>query len=263
MVKYKKIHTKGQWFALTEGLAHVQMEAWQGTMADKFAQVIKERRVLDAGSHKATTREDWWYPKYVEKFCPGLPDWTALKSCGSIFSPDRNGRGEFIAGPWDKPDQIRIRALGLDLRVRKVKDSDALWLELDKAYKARRPILLFNWTPNWVEAKYQGSFVEFPDWAPECESQSSWGISKKYPYDCGNPKNGWLKKAVWIGVASQWPCAFKILQNINFTNKMLAEIVVHVDVDKLSYQQAADQWVKNNTAIWQGWVATGCTADNL
>jgi hypothetical protein len=30
--------------------------------------------VIDAATHDAKTREDWWYPSYVEDVCPGLPD---------------------------------------------------------------------------------------------------------------------------------------------------------------------------------------------
>lgn len=257
-VEYSKLNTKGQWFAMTEGIAHVQMEIWQGTMAKKFAQVVKEGRVLDVGSHDAKTREEWWYPEYVEKLCPGLPDWKALLTCSSAFAKNERGKGVFIAGPWDKPDQARIRALGLNFTVKKVKDADGLWAALDKAAKANKAIVLFNWTPNWVEAKYAGKFVEFPDWAPECATKASWGISKKYPHDCGNPKDGWLKKGIWTGMASQWPCAYKTLQNINFSNKMLAEVAALMDVDKMPYDQAADKWINENAEVWKAWVPSSC-----
>ena len=41
--------------------------------------------MVDAGTHKAVTREEWWVPKYVADKCPGLPDWKALDKCAEIF----------------------------------------------------------------------------------------------------------------------------------------------------------------------------------
>ncbi len=36
------------------------------------------------------------------------------------------------------------------------------YFDLAKSFKKKEPIVLFNWTPNWVEAKYEGKFIEFP-----------------------------------------------------------------------------------------------------
>lgn len=88
----------------------------------------------------------------------------------------------------------RVRTLGLNFIIERAKKGNDLWVELEKAYKKKNPIILFNWTPNWVESKYKGNFVNFPDWDPKCETDSSWGVSKKWKYDCGNPKAGWFKK---------------------------------------------------------------------
>ena len=73
-VEYIEADTDGQWGALAHGIAHVQVEVWEGTMSKMFNRMVKEGGVVDAGAHKAKTREEWWYPDYAEKACPGLPD---------------------------------------------------------------------------------------------------------------------------------------------------------------------------------------------
>jgi glycine betaine/proline transport system substrate-binding protein len=258
-VEYIPSSVSNQWGALAHGAAHIQVEVWEGTMSDQFNRLVSAGTIIDAGSHNATTLEDWWYPKYVEALCPGLPDWRALKACAAIFQrPDSQGKGVYFAGPWEKPDEARIRALGLDLQVRVLSQGDDLWVELKKAYEAQTPIILFNWTPNWVESRYEGDFVEFPQYEPACETDPSWGINPQFIHDCGNPIGGWLKKASAVSFTQNYPCAFSTLKNISLNNQQIAVIAALVDVDKLSFQAASEQWMQNNTALWQSWIPQEC-----
>ena len=258
-VEYQTASTTDQWGALAHGLGHVQVEVWEGTMADMFNRMLSEGRISDAGTHDAKTREDWWYPKYVEEVCPGLPAWEALKNCAVKFqTPFSASSGTYFSGPWEKPDTARVRALGLDFKVKVLKNGDDLWVELKDAIKTKRPIVLFNWTPNWVESVYEGAFVEFPDHSPECETDPSWGVNKGFTHDCGNPKGGWLKKAAWVEMEENWPCAYQTLENINFTNLQIAEASSLVDVKNLTVQEAANEWIKSNEQVWQQWIPGSC-----
>ncbi|WP_419905346.1 glycine betaine ABC transporter substrate-binding protein [Kiloniella sp.] len=66
-VEYKELTSNDQWAHLHRGLEHVQVEVWQGTMAEDFARIRALGQVVEVGSHDALTREDWWYPTYVEE----------------------------------------------------------------------------------------------------------------------------------------------------------------------------------------------------
>ena len=262
-VEYQQSSVNEQWGALSHGAAHVQVEVWEGTMAKAFDRLVEANSIEDMGSHKATTREDWWYPDYVEKLCPGLPDWRALKGCAHVFNNEKNvsNNGVYIAGPWEKPDEAKIRALGLNFDVKPVKKGDDLWVALKAAVKNKQPIMLFNWSPNWVESRFQGKFVEFPDYHPDCETNPKWGVNKSFLFDCGNPKGGWLKKAAWPGLNKQWPCAYKTLKKISLSNEHIAFAAALVDVDNLSYPQAAKRWMKEYPQVWQPWLNTSCHHD--
>ena len=67
--------------SMCEGDIHLVHEVWEGAFGASFQKVVDEGCVIDAATHDAKTREDWWYPAYVEKLCPGLPDWEALNAC--------------------------------------------------------------------------------------------------------------------------------------------------------------------------------------
>lgn len=260
-VEYKPSDTQLQYTAMGNGDMHLQVEVWEGTMKTPFMKEVDAGRMIDAGSHAATTREDWWYPAYLEEACPGLPDWEALKepACAeALATPETSPEGRYLAGPvdWEKPDQERIDALELPVSVVNAGQASTLWAELAAAYERKEPIMLFNWTPNWVEAKFEGNFVNFPDHDDACEGDASWGLNPDLTHDCGNPKNGWLKKGVWSGFGETWPCALDIVQNIDFTNAMIAEAAAKVDVEDMSASDAAAAWLDENGALVKQWTDT-------
>lgn len=251
--------SNAQWGSLQRGLTHVQVEVWQGTMEKMYNRMKDKGGIIDAGTHDALTREDWWYPDYVAELCPGLPDWKALKECSHLFITNKTKpQGRYLGGPWEKPDAARIRALGLNFKVEKAQGSDDLWRALDEANQQKEAIILFNWTPNWIEAKYKGHFIEFPDYHVDCENKAEWGENPKYLHDCGNPKNGWLKKVAWQKMPQTWPCAYDTLSNINFDNNMLANLALDVDGKGLTHQQAAKKWLKENKDLWFSWIPKQC-----
>ncbi|AZZ97950.1 ABC transporter substrate-binding protein [Pseudoalteromonas sp. R3] len=248
--------TDGQWFLLKAGMADVQMEVWEGTMADKYAQLMHSQVIVDLGDYTLKTREDWWYPLYVKQHCPGLPHWKALIQCADVFSrPGSQGKGVYIAGPWEKPDRARIRALQLPFAVEQVDSGEALWKKLAIAHKIKQPILMFNWTPNWVGAVYPGEFVEFPDFDPRCETEPGWGVNPKFLFDCGNPKSGWLKKIVSTVFFERHPCLAKGLRQFDMDSMMLEQLAAMVNLENFTPALVAKHWLENNRVQWRKWFA--------
>lgn len=245
-----------QWFLLRTGRAHVQLEVWEGTMAKEFTQLLDKGLIVDAGNHQASTREEWWYPAYVEQLCPGLPDWQALRRCAAIFAePGSGDKGVYHAGPWEKPDRARIRALAIDFVVEEAADGNALNALIVEHVEAKRPLLVFNWSPNWVEARYEGSFVEFPPYHAACEQDPSWGENPKYAWDCGNPRDGWLKKAVHKGLIERGDCAWELVKTMSFSNKDIAQMALWVDREAMTESAAASRWLEANHQRAADWLA--------
>lgn len=247
-----------QFAGMANGDLHVQVEVWEGTHKTNFEKFVGTGNLLDGGKHDAITREEWWYPSYMEERCPGLPDWEALNKCAKAFATaETDPKGRYLGGPidWGKHHNERVQALGMDFVVVNAGQASTLWAELDAAYRHQEPIVLFNWTPNWVEARYKGRFIDFPDYDPKCLSDPSWGMNADLAYDCGAPKKGWLKKAAWAGMQEKYPVALGLLQRINFTNAQIADAAALVDVDGLSPEDAAAKWLETNQSIWEGWIS--------
>jgi len=255
-VEYKPSDTQLQYTAIPAGDMDFQIEVWEGSQAESFNKAIAAGAV-DMGSHDAVTREDWWYPSYMNEMCPGLPDWKALDACAAkLATAETGGKGRFVGPPadWGKHYSERIEALKMNYQEVPVGQAATLWAELQAAYDRKEPIVLFNWTPNFIEAKFEGQFVEFPTFAPECWSDPKWGSNPDAIYDCGAPAKGYLKKVGSPQLAQKWPTADKILRKVNFTNPQIAAAAAMVDVEGMTPEDAAKKWIAENEAIWKTWV---------
>ncbi|MEM1200573.1 MAG: ABC transporter substrate-binding protein, partial [Pseudomonadota bacterium] len=211
-IEYAPSDSQLQFKAIADGDMHFQIEAWEGSMKGAFEKARDEDGMVDAGTHDAVTREEWWVPQYVVDKCPGLPDWKALDKCAEIFAvAETKPKGRFVGPPadWGKNYAERVEALKMNFVAINVGQAATLWAELDAAVAKKEPIVLFNWTPNFIEAKHKGMFIDFPE--PEgdkCAKDPSWGMNPDMVNDCGAPRSGWLKKAAWSGIAETWPAAW-------------------------------------------------------
>ncbi len=254
-VEYVPSDSQVVYTSMCEGDIDVVHEVWQGAFGVAFEKVVEQGCVVDAATHSAKTREEWWYPSYVEEACPGLPDWEALNACAELFATaETKPKGRFLAGPvdWLKHDDERVAGLGVNFKVVNAGSAAALWAELKSASERKAPIVLFNWTPNFIEAIYDGKFIEFPEYDEACQKDASWGINKEKTYDCGNPKGGYLKIGMSKKFQEENSDAFDIIKQIDFTNLDIAVMAKLADVDGLEPEAAADKWLADNEK-WKEW----------
>jgi len=255
-VEYTPSDTQLQFTALANGDMDFQVEVWEGSMVESFDKSLAAG-ALDLGSHDAVTREDWWYPKYVKDVCPGLPDWKALDACAEKFAiAETKPKGRFVGPPadWGKHYSERIEALKMNFQEVPVGQAATLWAELQSAFDRKEPVVLFNWTPNFIEAKFEGEFVDFPDYDAACMTDPKWGSNPDAVYDCGAPKKGYLKKAGSKQLTTKWPKAAEMLKKVNFTNPQIAAAAAMVDVEGMTPEDAAKKWIAENEATWKTWI---------
>ncbi|MHA7851475.1 ABC transporter substrate-binding protein [Roseovarius sp.] len=259
-VEYVSTDSQAVYESVRLGDVTLEMEVWEGAFGPSFEAALAKGGLHDVGDHDAVTREDWWYPAWTKEACPGLPDWEALNACAELFAtPETGDKGRFLGGPvdWLKNDQERVDALGMNFVVVNAGSASALWAEVAAAERDKRPVVIFNWTPNFVEALYPGEFVEFPAYSEGCKSDPAVGPNPTALYDCGNPANGYMKKAAWDGMKDKWPNAYAVLERISFTNPQIAEMAKLVDIDEFEPEDAATEWLEQNEAIWKPWVEGG------
>ncbi|MYE57621.1 MAG: hypothetical protein F4X30_11175, partial [Acidimicrobiaceae bacterium] len=101
-VEYVPSDSQVVYQSMCDGDIELVHEVWEGAFGVAFQEQVDKGCVLDWATHNAVTREEWWYPIYVEDQCPGLPDWEALNACAHLFATAETGdKGRFLGGPVD------------------------------------------------------------------------------------------------------------------------------------------------------------------
>lgn len=256
-VEYVQADYIAQFAGLKTGDLHVAMEIWETTGREAMDEATASGNVVSQGETGMMAIEEWWYPAYMEERCPGLPNWEALKDCADAFStPETAPLGRYLGGPvtWGGFDEERVEALGLDFEVIHAGTDAALFAELESAYQRQDPIMLWIYSPHWAPAKYDGKFVKFPEYSPECYADPSVGMNPDAAYDCGKP-TGPIWKVSWAGLDDKWPNAGKAIRNFDIDNAAMGTMVADVDLNGKTVDETVAAWMADNKDVWSTWIA--------
>ena len=258
-VDYVQADYLAQFAGLETGDLTVAMEIWETTGREAMDAATATGQVEVVGPTGMQAKEEWWYPVYMKEMCPGLPNWEALKepACAEAFSTAETApKGRYLGGPvtWGGFDEERIAALDLPFEVIHAGTDAALFAELESAEQRKAPILLWVYAPHWAPAKYQGEWVEFPAYSPECYADPAVGVNPDAAYDCGKPF-GEIWKVAWAGMKDKWPAAHKAVQAFTIDNAEMGAMITEVDLNGKSVDEVVATWMDANQARWGAWIA--------
>jgi len=245
-----------QFAGLKTGDLHVAMEMWETTGRDAMDEATATGKVENIGETGMMGIEEWWYPLYMKEKCPGLPNWEALNDCAEAFSiPETAPKGRYVGAPvtWEGFDDERVEALELDYEVIHAGTDAALFAELESAYQRKAPILLWVYAPHWAPSKYEGEWVQFPKYSPECYNDPSAGINPDLAYDCGKP-SGPIWKVAWSGVKDKWPGAYSAIKNFRLDNDEMGTMITAVDLEGKDLNAVVADWLAANESRWKAWL---------
>ncbi|MEQ1523703.1 MAG: ABC transporter substrate-binding protein, partial [Aestuariivirga sp.] len=235
----------------------VGVEYWDTTAGEAMKASEATGQTERLGPLGPKAKEEWWYPLYMKEKCPGLPNWEALKDpkCAEAFSTaETTPKGRYVGGPvtWEGFDDERVEALGLPFTVIHAGTDAAMFAELDSAYQRKAPVMLWVYSPHWAPAKYEGEWVEFPEYSAECYADPKVGINPDKAYDCGKP-HGDIWKFSWGGMKDKWPVAYKVAKAYQIDTNELNAMSGQIDLDGKTIEEVAAAWVAANEAKWKAW----------
>lgn len=245
-----------QFTGLKTGDLHVAMEMWETTGREAMDEATATGLVENFGETGMIAIEEWWYPAYMKEKCPGLPDWNALNDCATLFStPETAPKGRYLGAPvtWGGFDDERVKALGLNYEVVHAGTDAALFAELQSAYERKAPVLLWVYAPHWAQTKFEGEWIKFPAYTPECYRDPAWGSNPDLAYDCGKP-HGPIWKVGWAGVKDKWPGAYKAIKAFNISNDEMAKMIAAVDLEGHKLDVVVAEWMDKNKDRWSTWI---------
>ncbi|MGM0586187.1 MAG: ABC transporter substrate-binding protein [Pseudomonadota bacterium] len=255
-VEYVQADYLAQFTGLETGDLTVGMEIWETTGKDALEAALETGDVIALGETGMEAIEEWWYPAYMKEKCPGLPDWKALNDCAEQFStPMTSPKGRYLGGPvtWGGSDEERVEALDLDYEVVHAGTGAALMAELQSAIQRQQPIIAWVYAPHWAPIRFEGEWVEFPEYTDACYEDPEWGPNPDATHDCGKPR-GWIKPAAWAGGREVWPAAYTAIENFQIDNEQMGRLIGQVDLEGMPLQAAVDAWLAENEDTWRSWI---------
>jgi glycine betaine/proline transport system substrate-binding protein len=109
----------------------------------------------------------------------------------------------------------------------------AMAVALDKAYKDKKPIIVTGWTPHWMFAKYELKYLEDP--------KGTFGQDEQ------------IHTVVRTGLKDALPSTYEMLDRFEWTPEDMA-VVMSAVADGKKPEDAAADWIKDNTAKVEVWV---------
>ena len=264
----------GLWEAISAGDIDFACESWPGyAEADDVmlnAPLIYDGEVVveysGTGEVIAFTTgiigaSDYYVPKYFVDANPDFKNWEDLNKFKAEFATVETGsKGRLIGCPvagWNCHDQKRLDILGLDFEAVELGTEVALLAEAQGAYDRQEPFLMYLWEPHFFFGKNEMVGIQLPP-HNACETFTEANNWK----DCGVgswPATNWPKDftmnymnpAVMEKPENAEALAF--FKKMKFQNGDQAKMLVRVDSDGLSVEEAVQEW-KDSTDEWQAWL---------
>jgi glycine betaine/proline transport system substrate-binding protein len=245
--------------AMAETDNMVDMVVFRPTAQKFWDEFITEKKtVTQIGDTGYETVEGWYVPTYViegdsargiEPVCPGLPDYRAINDCAAAFAtPSTDGKARYLAGDpaWEPlfGDKERIQNLGLNVTQEYAGSEAALVAEFKRALDRGEPVMGLMWNPHMLFAKYDLTLVDMPPYSDEC-----WGTTYACAWEMAS--NSIVASADF---AAGHPVATKLFEGYSLSADQNNEIMLRIEEEGLTVEEAVDQWMTANESVWQSWI---------
>ncbi|WP_254453118.1 ABC transporter substrate-binding protein [Ruegeria atlantica] len=246
----------GMWPGLESGDIHLAVEIWSTSAGELMEASVATGQTENLGEIGLTGLDRWWYPKYVQESCPGLPDWQALNDCAELFStPLTAPKGRLLLFPaaWGGFDDERVEALKLNYEIVRAGSEAALYAEVQSAIRRDAPILAWFYEPHWAPQRFDGDWIDLPPYSDACYDDPSWGSNPDMAYDCAKP-SGPIWKVAWSGLKQSWPDAHTIISEMELNNAEIGDMIGAVDLDGRDADDVVAEWIAANEDRWRAWL---------
>lgn len=138
---------------------------WKSGVVAEEQAFIDNGSVVEVGKLGTTGQIGWYVPDYVVKDHPSLATWEGLKDPAivKLFATSATGdKGRFLGTDpsYSAYDGPLITTLGLNFELQNSGSEAATVAEVDSAVAAKKPILLYWWSPTaaadvaaaWIKA---------------------------------------------------------------------------------------------------------------
>src|SRR5215204_3625915 len=228
--------------AMADGKVDAVLEDWQHT--DEYKKYIDQAgTVVQGGPLGVEGHIGWFIPQFVMDDHPEFKTWEGLKGEEDVFN------NEFLGGDpsYVQKDKELIKALGLDLKHVTAGAEPAQVARWSQAYKQKKPVLFYWYTPQYLNQEYDLAEVKLPprtDANKDCKDDAKEGGDPeqyKCEYDVTIINKLFSKK-----FADGGSPAYPVLKRMKLTNEDQEQVAKAIAGDKEDPDDAGADWVKDN-----------------
>ncbi len=245
-----EIDENSMFTGMADGSVDFVTEIWpSGIVADEQA-FIDDGSVVNMGELGTTGQIGWFVPDYVIEEHPEVATWEGLKdpAIAKLFATAETGdKGRFLGTDpsYSQLDEPLIKNLELPFQVVFSGSEAATVAELDAAVAAKKPILMYWWTPTAAVGKYNLKQVELPPYTDGCADEAELTT-------CGYPADVLIKLAS-AKLEAKNAQVWSMLKNAQIDIDTMLLLLPKVEIDGEPAADVAAEWVANNSGIWSHW----------
>lgn len=256
-IEYLRIDYSAMIPALETEDLDVSTGIWDTTTWPAVVDAMRSHTAVNYGSTGVAVQEGWWYPKYLEEICPGLPDYKALQQPGCIAAlatAETEPKGRYVDAPadWETESALRMKALGLDYEVINSGSIVTMIATVRSAVERKEPIFSFGYVPHWYFDDTPGEFVRMPQNSEACYDDASVGPNSEATHDCGFSV-GFIWKMARNGFAEKSPEAARILHLFQLSTADVAAATGKIGNEGVPVEDVAAEWIKAHEERWTTW----------
>ena len=260
-VEYVTAGAVPQFAAIADGVdLHLQPEVWTNNVGDVYPKAVESGDIVVVGQLGLKPQEGWIYPPYMEEKCPGLPSYEALYDCAQAFAAaDTFPKGRLITYPADWGTRSKDVVAMIEVPFEPVAGGSegAMLAELKSAVAAGDPILMMFWQPHWIFADLDFNWVAWDPAEGECVEEEG----QMRGSACGFQQAS-VDKIANREVASKWPGAYKLLEEMSIDNTTQNALMLEIDNKKRDLDEVVAEWLAANEATWSPWLDAAKAAMN-
>ena len=263
-----------------KGGIDVHPDLWMPSHNDKWVKFIA------SGSRETVRVNQQPYRGQNGFFIPGyIQDQHKIHSVSDLLDPkvaelfdnDGDGKGDFWPGApgWNGANvhQVKAKSYGFDKNFKAFHVSDPIFkAQLKNAYRKKKGLLFFGWTPDWIHNQYDLRMLEEPAFDGYAMPSKQQDPLYK-PGGCWNmyqPKEAedWLEKS---SIQCAWPAAkvyvaysssleqrapkvASFLSQVSFDPSDIGQWILQIGKEKQDPVEVAEQWVDANPDKVQQWL---------
>lgn len=237
--------------AIAQGELDLNPEIWDNSVTEAYTNGLKSGDLVVAGQLGLVPREGWVYPPYMEKLCPGLPNYKALYDCAQAFgTAETFPKGRLVGYPaeWGTRSQDVVSAIGLPFQVVPGGSEGAMVAEIKGAIAAKEPILMMFWQPHWLFAALDLHYVEWNKTDGNCVE-----LGQVKDTACGFAQAHVLKLEN-RQFATKWPKAAAMMAKLTIGNDEQNKMILEVDQKGRAVDDVVQEWMTQNESKWSDWI---------